>query len=228
MVQHPNEDDLLYSVAEIYDLSDVKFFFAWVEVIRRNDVITQKLATMPYLTQALARPTEFLRLLGPTDENEIFRSWWTWCKLLADTSCGRNKKASIEATMLKIALIAHLVIGNTQSQSLDLVDRLCALRLVSVSRLVVRLTDDQYFHQHRGLNIAPTDAWRNQSSNPIQTFTVAQNISNDGLYETVARLRKIDAVHIQLWMVNNKVDPMGAKNSAVAEPMLARVDSKRL
>ena len=226
MLQHPNEDDLLDSVAEIYDRSDVKSFLAWVEVLSRNEVVTKKLTMMPYLTQALARPTEFLRLLGPTGEDEIFRSWWIWCKLLADTICG-NKQASIDRAVLKISLLAHVVISNNQAQSLHVVDRLYALRLVSRPGLVVRLTDHLYFQQqHRGLSIAPSDAWRDQSSKPFQIFTVAQNISNDELYNTIARLRKVEARKICLWMIRFKVNSTGAK--IVAKPMLARVESKRL
>ena len=221
MVQHRNEGDLLYGVAGINDRRDVEAFPAWAqEVIRRNDDGTKKLTKIPFLTQALARPTEFLRLLGPANEHR--RSWWTWCTLLADGICG-GRKACIEMAMLKIALLAHLVTDDNQLQSLDLFDRLYALRFVGASELVIRLTDHQYFQHHRGLSIAPTDSWRDPSSKPIQPFTIAQNLSNDELYATVARLRNVDVRQIQLWLVRTKVYSLVSNDM-----LLVLVESKRL
>jgi serine/threonine protein kinase len=224
MVQLPNEVDLLYRVAGIYDRRDVNHFPAWAqEVIRRNDDVTKKLTKISHLTQALVGPTEFLRLLGPVDEN--LRSWWASCTLLADAICG-GRKASIEMAMLNIALLAHLVTRNNQSQCLDLVDGLYAIRSASGSGLV-RLTDHQYFQQHRGLCVAPTDGWRDQNSKPIQLFTIAQNISNAVLYRTVARLCKVNVSKIRLWIVSPKVYSIGAKYSPL-ESRLAPLESKRL
>jgi hypothetical protein len=218
MMQHPNEDDL-YTVAD-----RSRPFLAWVrEVIRKKDDVTEKLPRIPYLTQGSARPAEYLRLLGPTDES--LRSWWTWCTLLGDAICG-GRKASIEMAKLKIALLTRLVTNENQPQSPDLVDRLYALRLISASGLVVRLTDHQYFQHHRGLSIGPTDAWRDQSSKHIQLFRISHNISNDELYKAVARLRKVEIWQIQLWMIITKVYSIGEENSA--KTILARVESTRL